>query len=78
MPSLKLEWKQSDGSSSPIVANGILFCAVSGSVRALDPVTGKVLWRDSHLGRIHWESPIVDNGVLYITDESGDLTAYGL
>jgi outer membrane protein assembly factor BamB len=88
MPSLKLEWKQSDGSSSPIVANGILFCAVSsprstrvgagGSIRALDPVNGKVLWHDGHIGRIHWESPIVDNGVLYVTDESGNLTAYGL
>jgi len=78
MPSLKLEWKQSDGSSSPIVANGILFCAVSGSIRALDPVNGKVLWRDRNIGRIHWESPIVDNGILYITDEAGNLTAYGL
>lgn len=78
VPSLKLEWKQSDGSSSPIIANGVLYCAVSGSVRALDPVSGKVLWHDGNVGRIHWESPIVDNGVLYITDESGNLMAYGL
>ncbi len=77
-PGLKLEWKQSNGSSSPIIANGILYCAVSGSIRALDPVNGKILWHDGHIGRVHWESPIVDNGVLYITDESGDLTAYGL
>ncbi|HUI31281.1 MAG TPA: PQQ-binding-like beta-propeller repeat protein [Candidatus Acidoferrales bacterium] len=77
-PGLKLVWKQSDGSSSPIIANGVLYCAVSGSIRAIDPVSGKILWRDEHLGKIHWESPIVDNGVLYITDESGHLTAYGL
>lgn len=77
MPSIRLSWKQSEGSSSPIMANGILYCAVSGSIRALDPKSGKVLWHDDRVGGIHWESPIVDNGVLYITDESGDLTAYG-
>ena len=78
IPGLKFEWKQSDGSSSPIIANNILYCAVSGSVRALDPVSGKLLWQNKNIEGIHWESPIVDNGVLFITDESGDLTAFGL
>lgn len=78
MPSLKLEWKQSNGSSSPIIANGILFCAEGGSIRALNPVTGKLLWINKDIGGVHWESPIVDNGVLYITDQSGNLTAFGL
>jgi len=77
-PSLVLMWKQDEGSSSPIIANGILFCAVSGSIRALNPVTGKRLWKNNNIGGIHWESPIVDNGILYITDESGNLTAFGL
>jgi outer membrane protein assembly factor BamB len=77
-PSLKVEWNQSDGSSSPIIANNILYCAVSGSIRALDPVTGKLLWQNKDIGQIHWESPIVDNGILYITDESKNLTAFGL
>ncbi len=78
MPSLKLEWKQSDGSSSPIIANNILYCANSGNIRALSPVSGKLLWENKNIGSIHWESPIVDNGVLYITDQSGNLTAFGL
>lgn len=78
MPSLKLKWSQSEGSSSPIIANGVLYCAVSGIIRALDPVTGKAIWSNKHIGGIHWESPIVDNGILYITDESGNLTAFGL
>lgn len=78
IPSLERVWQQSDGSSSPIVANNVLFCAVSHSIRAIDPVSGKVLWRDKNIGKIHWESPIVDNGVVYITDESGNLTAFGL
>ena len=77
-PGLKLEWKQSEGSSSPIIANGILFCAVSGSIRALNPLSGKLVWQNKSIGKIHWESPIVDNGILYITDNSSNLTAFGL
>ncbi len=78
MPSLELMWTQSVGCSSPIIANGVLYCAVSGIIRALDPITGKEVWRNKHIGGIHWESPIVDNGILYIADESGNLTAFGL
>ena len=78
MPYLHLEWKQSEGSSSPIIANGILYCAVSGNIRALDPASGRLLWSGKNIGGIHWESPIVCNGVLYITDESGNLSAFGL
>ena len=77
-PYLKLMWKKSEGSSSPIIANNILFCAVNGSIRALNPVTGDLLWRNENIADIHWESPIVDNGVLFITDESGNLTAFGI
>jgi outer membrane protein assembly factor BamB len=50
--------------------------AGSNSVRAFDPATGKQLWYDTGIGAIHWESPIVANGALYITDENGRLTAY--
>ncbi len=78
MPFLQLQWHQSEGSSSPIIANNILYCSVRGSIRALNPVTGKQFWHSNNIGSIHWESPIVDNGVLYITDESGNLTAFGL
>lgn len=78
IPYLKLMWEKSEGSSSPIIANNILYCAVSGNIRALNPISGKILWHNENIESIHWESPIVDNGVLFITDESGDLTAFGL
>ncbi len=77
-PSLQVMWKNGDEGSSPIVANGVLYCSGSRDMRALDPATGKQLWHDTTIGGIHWESPIVVNGVLYITDQSGHLTAYGL
>ena len=77
-PKLNPAWTGNTGGSSPIVANGVLYYASSGKVLALDPTTGKVLWTSSTIGAIHWESPVVVNGVLYITDESGHLTAFSL
>lgn len=77
-PQLKVLWRTKTGGTSPLLANGVLFCARSGTIRALDPETGRVLWKNVGIGPIHWESPVVANGVLYITDETGSLHAYSL
>ncbi len=77
-PSLSLAWKNTSGGTSPIVAGGVLYYAQGGLIQAVNPLTGAILWSDSGIGGIHWESPMVDNGVLYITDESSHLTAYSL
>jgi outer membrane protein assembly factor BamB len=53
----------------------VLYDASSGAIRALSPTTGSLLWQGT-IGGIHWESPIVVNGVLYVTDESSHLTAF--
>ncbi len=75
-PSLQAIWQKSNGGTSPIVANGVLYYAGNNTIRALNPVNGNPLWSGS-IGSIHWESPIVANGVLYITDGNGKLNAYG-
>lgn len=79
-PSLSPVWHQGPGGASPLIVNGILFYASSGKVIALNPATGKQLWDSSAttIGGNHWESPVVVNGVLYITDESSQLTAFSL
>jgi outer membrane protein assembly factor BamB len=69
-------WTDRTGGTSPVVANGILYYASFAGVRALDATTGDELWRDTQLGNIHWESPIVVNGRLYVSDESRHLLAY--
>ena len=69
-------WTQPVGGSSPVIANGVLFYASHDGMRALEPTTGAVLWRDATLGAIHWESPIVVDGRLYVTDESARLLVY--
>ena len=76
-PSLVTRWT-SGGSSSPMEVNGIVFMARSNQIVALNAINGSQLWSDNRIGAIHWESPIVDNGVVYITDQSGNLTAYSL
>jgi outer membrane protein assembly factor BamB len=77
-PSLNPEWQDGAGGTSPILANGLLFYAGSGRIRALDPLDGQVLWSGTQIGGIHWESPVVANGELFITDESGNLTVYAV
>ena len=76
-PSLILKWT-SGGGTSPLVVNGVVFFARNGLINALNATDGSLLWSDNRIGHIHWESPIVANGVLYITDGSGNLTAYSL
>lgn len=70
-------WQNTTGGSSPVIANGVLYY-FSGAINALNPTTGAVLWSDSSPGGVHWESPIVVNGRIYVTDEGGKLWAYAL
>jgi outer membrane protein assembly factor BamB len=74
-PSLTTVWQNATAGSSPLIANGILYVAGAGHVRALDPATGTSLWQGT-IGGTHWESPVVANGVLYIMDESAQLSAF--
>lgn len=76
-PGLQKVWQSGSGGTSPIVANGVLYDAGSGAIRALNPGTGKQLWQGS-IGGIHWQSPIVANGILYIADNNSYLTAFAV
>ena len=70
--------------NSPVVDDGVVFVASNGELVALDGQSGRRLWSSAHpavghsLGRIHWESPVVVNGVVLCSDEDGYLTAYAL
>jgi len=76
-PSLISKWTIG-GSTSPLVVNEVVFFTRSNLIGALNATDGSLFWSDNRIGKIHWESPIVVNGVLYITDQSGKLTAYSL
>lgn len=83
-PHLNLVWQTDDTTTTPVLSGSILFAATNGAVLALDPSSGQHLWSSNQedaggtIGSIHWESPIVTGGRLYIADESGAISAYGV
>jgi hypothetical protein len=47
-------------------------------LHALNPTTGAQLWNSTAIGAIHWQTPAIVNGVVYIGDNGRQITAYGL
>ena len=74
-PAFQVEWQKSGARTSPVVGNNVLYAEGSGTLEALAPTTGNVLW-SVLWPSVHWESPVVIEGILYATDESGHLSAY--
>ncbi len=77
-PTLATQWTKTTTSTTPLVANGVLYLAHGSTVGAYNPLTGAKVWSDSTLGAMHWQTPIVENGVLLIEDGSAHLNAYSL
>ncbi|MHB8628892.1 MAG: hypothetical protein ACYDBJ_25565 [Aggregatilineales bacterium] len=75
-PSLTLIWKNTHSCATPLVANNVIYCAAFKNLWAFKPTTGQQLWGVYPIGDIHWQSPVVVNGILYITDQSANLIAY--
>ena len=75
-PSLATQWQGGSGSSSPVIANGMVLFINGGSVRALDAISGALLWNIANPGGMHWQSLIAANGNVYAADNSGNLTAF--
>lgn len=81
---LQLAYQNKNGGSSPFLANNILYVQAKGVLRAMNPTTGEVLWSSTQasaggsIGKMHWQSPIVVNGHIYVPDDSSYLSAYGL
>jgi outer membrane protein assembly factor BamB len=77
---LVTDWHVNGPSTTPIVVNGILFSATYGSVRAFDARDGHRVWSSGpgSIGSVHWQSPVAVDGAVYISDQSGHLTAFAL
>ncbi len=77
-PVLEPRWTNSLDGATAVVVNGILYFARNHELVALNPQTGERLWSDGSIGAIHWQSPIVVNGRIYVCDNEGHAFAYGL
>jgi hypothetical protein len=86
-PSLVSQWAQNKSSSttSPTVANGIVFAANGTHVIALDPTmpntstSSNTLWTsDAISAGFHWQALTVVNGCVYVPDNGGNLWAFAL
>jgi outer membrane protein assembly factor BamB len=79
---LTARWTKTSGSTSAIVANRVLYnaglCSAGTCVIARDPLTGNVLWTSPNIGGLHWQSPILVDGAIYITDNNAKLWKFGL
>jgi outer membrane protein assembly factor BamB len=76
VPNLTQRWRVAGRATSPMFANGILYAAGNGILGAYDPTTGARLW-STPIGAIHWQSPVVVDGLVLLADASGHLTAWG-
>jgi hypothetical protein len=76
-PSLVGKWTVAGGSGGAVIANNVLYYPQGSSLFALSPTTGSRLWTTG-IGGTHFQSPVVANGILYITDNSSNLTAFSL
>tara|TARA_R110002050_G_scaffold129843_1_gene251407 strand:- start:13 stop:393 length:381 start_codon:yes stop_codon:yes gene_type:complete len=67
------------GSSSPLLVNGMIFVQTNQRVIfALDPADGDVMWRSSDTGELHWQAPVVVNGHVYALDNTGYLRKFSI
>jgi outer membrane protein assembly factor BamB len=75
-PSLAPVWTDPHGGTSPVVADRIVFYVGGAGLRALAARTGALLWSDGGPASIHWQSPIVVGGRVYVADGNNTLRAY--
>jgi outer membrane protein assembly factor BamB len=61
--------------TSAVVRAGVVYVAASNELVALNAMTGATLG-SAAIGGVHWESPMIARGVVYVTDESRNLTAF--
>ncbi len=77
-PSLSQKWATSDAGTSPVVANSTVYYVSGGAIYGLDAISGTTVWSTSDLGGIHWQSPILVNGRIYVFDVTSKLWVYVL
>ena len=76
-PSLSRDWTFNAAGTSPVVANGVVYYTSDSTLRGVNALTGIQVW-SAAIGGIKWQSPIVVDGHLYITDNASQLWSFAL
>jgi hypothetical protein len=76
-PSLVTKWTSGGAAGAALIANNVLYYGKGSALVALNPATGAQLFSGA-IGAIKWQSPVVANGIVYITDNGSSLTAFSL
>jgi len=77
-PTLVAKWSAGGGGGGSAIANNVLYYASNNNRHALNPTTGAELWHNSGIGAIHWQTPTIANGVVYVGDNGRQLSAFSL
>src|ERR1022692_5261864 len=56
----------------------MVFFVGGSTVRALDLLSGTQLWSAASGGGTHWQSVIVANRMVFVADQAGHLSGFGL
>jgi hypothetical protein len=60
-------WSNRNGGTSPVIAGNLLYVAGSGSVRVYVPTSGRLVAMLPS-GAVHWQSPIVADGHVFLPE----------
>jgi hypothetical protein len=60
-------WSNSNGGTTPVIAGKLLYVAGNGSVNVYVPTSGRQV-ATLPSGSVHWQSPIVAAGHLFVTE----------
>lgn len=75
-PQLIEAWNIDGGGTSPAIADGVAFFVTrSNALVAIDVRTGNRLW-SAPVNGVHWGSPIVVDGTVYLADNDATLRAF--
>lgn len=77
-PHITRRWTVHRPGTTPVVHGGQVYVASKEAVDVYDPTTGRQLAGGHFPGDVHWEYPLVADHRVFITDESGRVSAFAV